>query len=55
MCPVQNVTYLSGRSAEGREYLVTRYDPERTANLPALNRLAATLEEVAAKVRAAVK
>jgi hypothetical protein len=37
--------------AESREYLVTRYGPERITLLSEINRLAATLEEVAAKVR----
>lgn len=38
-----------------REYLVTRYGPELTPTLSQLNRLAATLEEVAAKVRSIVQ
>jgi len=33
-----------------REYLVTRYGPEMTSNLSQMNRLMATLQEVAAKV-----
>jgi hypothetical protein len=37
-----------------REYVVTRYGPELTSTLPQINRLAATLEEVAIKVDAAV-
>lgn len=38
-----------------REYLVARYSPELTSTLSQLNRLAATLEEVADKVSSAVK
>jgi hypothetical protein len=37
-----------------REYLVTRYSPELKSTLSQINRLAATLEEVAAKVTAVV-
>ena len=37
--------------ASTREYLVTRYGPELTSTLAQLNRLAATLDEVAVKVR----
>jgi hypothetical protein len=37
-----------------REYLVTRYGPEMTATVSQVNRLTATLEEVAAKVTAIV-
>ena len=37
-----------------REYLVTRYGPEMTATVSQINRLAATLDEVAKKVTAAV-
>jgi hypothetical protein len=37
-----------------REYLVNRYGPELTSTLTQLNRLTATLEEVATKVRAIV-
>ena len=33
-----------------REYLVTRYDPERTATLSQVNRVMATLEELSQKV-----
>jgi hypothetical protein len=40
--------------ASTREYLVIRYGPELTSTLAQLNRLAATLEEVAAKVRFAM-
>jgi hypothetical protein len=36
--------------ASTREYLVTRYGPELTSTLAQLNRLAATLDEVATKV-----
>lgn len=36
--------------ADKREYLVTRYGPEMTATVSQINRLTATLEEVAAKV-----
>jgi hypothetical protein len=41
--------------SDDREYLVTRYDPENKAILSNPTRLAASLEEVAQKVRAAVK
>jgi hypothetical protein len=41
--------------AVNREYLVTRYGPELTSTLSQINRLAATLEEVAAKVSAVVR
>jgi len=37
-----------------REYLVTRYGPELTATMSQINRLTATLDEVAKKVTAAV-
>lgn len=37
-----------------REYLVTRYGPEMTATASQINRLTATLDEVAKKVSAAV-
>ena len=37
-----------------REYLVTRYGPEMTATVSQVNRLTATLDEVAKKVTAAV-
>ncbi len=40
--------------ASTREYLVTRYGPELTSTLAQLNRLAATLDEVAVKVRLAM-
>ena len=40
--------------AAKREYLVTRYGPEMTATVSQINRLTATLEEVAAKVTAAL-
>jgi hypothetical protein len=40
--------------AENREYLITRYGPELASTLSQINRLAATLEEVAGKVRAAL-
>ncbi len=36
--------------ADTREYLISRYAPEATAMLSQVNRLAATLEEVAKKV-----
>lgn len=35
---------------EGREYLVSRYGPEPSSSLSQLNRLSATMAEVAAKV-----
>jgi hypothetical protein len=38
-----------------REYLVTRYGPEMTASVSQLNRLTATLDEVAKKVAAIMK
>lgn len=41
--------------ADNREYLVTRYGPELTSTLSQVNRLAATLEEVASKVGAVVR
>ncbi|CAN7626667.1 hypothetical protein LJR219_004856 [Phenylobacterium sp. LjRoot219] len=37
--------------AGSREYLVSRYGPEMTSTLSQVNRLAATLDEVALKVR----
>ncbi|MDB5460335.1 MAG: hypothetical protein JWO72_2076 [Caulobacteraceae bacterium] len=40
--------------AENREYLMTRYEPERTGTASQMNRLAATLEEVAMKVTAVI-
>ena len=40
--------------AGNREYLVTRYGPEMTATVSQVNRLTATLEEVANKVTAAI-
>ena len=36
--------------SQGREYLVTRYGPELAATVSQINRLTATLDEVAAKV-----
>ncbi len=36
--------------SQNREYLVTRYGPELAATVSQINRLTATLEEVAAKV-----
>lgn len=41
-------------SASSREYLITRYGPELASTLSQINRLSATLEEVATKVRLAV-
>lgn len=38
--------------AGNREYLVTRYGPEMTATISQINRLTATLDEVANKVAA---
>jgi len=38
--------------AGNREYLVTRYGPEMTATISQINRLTATLDEVANKVSA---
>ncbi len=40
--------------AGNREYLVTRYGPEMTSTVSQVNRLTATLEEVANKVTAAI-
>lgn len=40
--------------ASTREYLITRYGPELTSTLAQLNRLAATLDEVATKVPVAM-
>ena len=40
--------------AVSREYVVTGYGPELASTLSQVNRLAATLDEVAAKVRVAV-
>jgi len=40
--------------SETREYLVSRYGPERCGSLSQLNRLGATLNEVAEKVTAVV-
>jgi hypothetical protein len=45
----KTVTHLQSLS-QNREYLVTRYDPELAATASQINRLTATLEEVAAKV-----
>lgn len=42
------------RMTEAREYLVSRYDPGNGASLSEVNRLTATLEEIAEKVRKAV-
>ncbi|WP_293682629.1 hypothetical protein [uncultured Phenylobacterium sp.] len=41
--------------ASSREYLVTRYGPELASTLSQVNRLAATLDEVAAKVRVTIQ
>ena len=49
----RTILHLRGLS-ETREYLITRYDPELSASSQ-LNRLAATLEEVAEKVATIVK
>jgi hypothetical protein len=46
----RTATHLKTMAAS-REHLVTRYGPELTSTLSQLNRLAATLEEVATKVR----
>lgn len=40
--------------SQDREYLVTRYGPELAATASQVNRLTATLEEVAAKVTALI-
>jgi hypothetical protein len=40
--------------AESREYLVTRYGPEMTTTVSQINRLTATLDEVASKVMVAI-
>ena len=49
----RTILHLRGLS-ETREYLITRYDPGLSA-ASQLNRLAATLEEVAEKVATMVK
>jgi len=41
--------------AGNREYLVTRYGPEMAATISQINRLTATLEEVANKVTVMMK
>lgn len=41
--------------ATAREYLVTRYGPELSGSLSQVNRLSATLEEVATKVHGAIQ
>ncbi|WP_313806597.1 hypothetical protein [Sphingobium sp.] len=43
-----------GKLSEGREYLSIRYGPELSGNLSQLNRLMATLDEVAIKVGGAL-
>ncbi|OWK19873.1 hypothetical protein AJ88_38210 [Mesorhizobium amorphae CCBAU 01583] len=45
----KTATHLQSLS-QNREYLVTRYGPELAATTSQINRLTATLEEVAAKV-----
>lgn len=40
---------------DNREYLVTRYGPEMTATVSQINRLTATLDEIAAKVTVALR
>jgi hypothetical protein len=45
----RTVAHLRGLS-ESREYLVSRYDPKLSTSLSQVNRLMATLEEVARKV-----
>lgn len=42
------------RLSEQRDYLVVRYGPEQFSELSEINRMFATLKEVAAKVRAAI-
>lgn len=56
---IANGVQLRKRTAEhlsamagNREYLVTRYGPEMTATISQINRLTATLDEVANKVSA---
>jgi len=56
---IANGLQLRKRTAEhlsamagNREYLVTRYGPEMTATISQINRLTATLDEVANKVSA---
>jgi hypothetical protein len=44
-----------GELSESREYLVTRYGPELASTASQINRLTATLGEVAKKVGAAMK
>ena len=41
--------------ASSREYLVSRYGPELSSSLSQVNRLAATLDEIALKARSKVK
>jgi hypothetical protein len=43
--------FIFERWAAAREYQVSRYDPQLGATLSQVNRLAATLEEVATKTR----
>jgi hypothetical protein len=45
----RTVAHLN-KLTESREYLVTRYGPELSTSLSQINRLMATLEEVARKV-----
>jgi hypothetical protein len=49
----RTVTHLHTMTST-REYLVTRYGPEMTATVSQINRMTATLEEVATKVTAIV-
>jgi hypothetical protein len=50
----RTATHLSVMTGN-REYLVTRYGPEMTATISQINRLTATLEEVANKVTSMMK
>ncbi len=49
----RTATHLAAM-AGNREYLVTRYGPEMTATVSQINRLTATLEELASKVSGAL-
>lgn len=48
---VRTVAHLKAL-CDGREYLISRYAPDRVGDATQVNRLAATLEEVARKTRA---
>ncbi len=52
--PLRKGTLSHLKDGSNREYLVTRYSPELPATLPQINRLMATLDDVAKKVRASI-